>query len=67
MGGGHIVFHHIVSHGCANSFMFIAFGGEAAGPEQRAIASLPVITHNYSCSWARPSARASACSARAER
>jgi hypothetical protein len=49
MGGGHIVFHHIVSHGCANSFMFINTGrGRRQVPSNVQCDACQAATHNYS-------------------
>jgi hypothetical protein len=49
MGGGHVVFHHIESHGCANSFMFINTGrGRRQVPSNVQCIACRAVSNNYS-------------------
>jgi hypothetical protein len=49
MGGGNVVFHRIVSRGCANSFMFINTGrGGRETPRGIRCDDCRAATHNYS-------------------
>jgi hypothetical protein len=49
MGGTRIAFHGIISHGCANSFMFVNMGrGRRQVPHGIRCIDCAASTHNYS-------------------